>query len=141
MPTRPSATTPPSWTPSARAASKHTWSVDGTFDDRAQPTLKVTRSTISTVSWFNHWTMGVGASVWAMRCAIVFYLLALHLAAPLAHAATTAPTASARLRVVTTPIAPFVLPDTDPPVGFSIDVWDAVAAPDACRFHIASRRG
>ena len=39
----------------------------------------------------------------------------------------TAPIANAPLRVVTTPIAPFVLPDTDPLAGFSIDVWDAVA--------------
>ena len=89
--------------------------------------MKVTRGTIRTVSWFNRRTMDVDASVLAMRCAIGSFVLALHVAAPLVHAATTAPTASAPLRVVTTPIAPFVLPDTDPPVGFSIDVWNAVA--------------
>jgi ABC-type amino acid transport substrate-binding protein len=54
-------------------------------------------------------------------------LLTLHLAAPLAHAATTAPVANALLRVVTTPIAPFVLPNTDPPAGFSVDLWKELA--------------
>jgi ABC-type amino acid transport substrate-binding protein len=54
-------------------------------------------------------------------------LLALQLAAPFVHAAPTAPTTNVPLRVVTTPIAPFVLPDTDPAAGFSIDVWDTVA--------------
>jgi ABC-type amino acid transport substrate-binding protein len=54
-------------------------------------------------------------------------LLALQLAAPLVHAASTALATNAPLRVVTTPIAPFVLPGTDPLAGFSIDVWEAVA--------------
>src|SRR5947207_10722180 len=63
----------------------------------------------------------------AVRRAVGSLLLAVHLTAPLVHAETTAPAANAPLRVVTTPIAPFVLPDTDPPAGFSIDVWDAVA--------------
>src|SRR5216110_1005072 len=63
----------------------------------------------------------------AVRRAVGSLLLAVHLTAPLVHAATTAPIASAPLRVVTTPIAPFVLPDTDPLAGFSVDVWDAVA--------------
>jgi polar amino acid transport system substrate-binding protein len=31
------------------------------------------------------------------------------------------------LRVVTAPIAPFVIPQTSPPEGFSIDIWDEVA--------------
>jgi ABC-type amino acid transport substrate-binding protein len=31
------------------------------------------------------------------------------------------------LRVITRPIAPFVLPYTDPPAGFSIDLWSEVA--------------
>jgi polar amino acid transport system substrate-binding protein len=43
------------------------------------------------------------------------------------HAATTLPPANAPLRVVTTPIAPFVLPNTDPLTGFSIDMWNEVA--------------
>src|SRR6266513_604275 len=63
----------------------------------------------------------------AVRRAVGSLLLAVHLTAPLVHAETTAPIANAPLRVVTTPIAPFVLPDTDPLAGFSIDVWDAVA--------------
>ncbi len=63
----------------------------------------------------------------AMRCVIGPLLLALQLAVPLVHAATGAPAASGPLRVITTPIAPFVLPDTDPLAGFSIDVWEAVA--------------
>ena len=70
------------------------------------------------------------SDVWcitAMRCAIGFSLVALHLAIPLVHAATTAPPANAPLRVITTPFAPFVLPGTDPLAGFSIDVWEAVA--------------
>ena len=63
----------------------------------------------------------------SMRCAIGFLLVALHLAIPLVHAATTAPPANAPLRVITTPFAPFVLPDTDPPTGFNINVREAVA--------------
>jgi len=70
----------------------------------------------------------------ALRCAIGSFLLALHLAVPHVHAATTAPAANGPLRVVTTPIAPFVLPAIDPLAGFSIDVWDAVAR----RMHVDS---
>src|SRR5438067_2473513 len=70
----------------------------------------------------------------AVRCAIGALVLALHIAVPRVHAATDAPTANGPLRVVTTPIAPFVLPNTDPPAGFSIDVWDAVAR----RMHVNS---
>ncbi len=66
-------------------------------------------------------------SITAMRCVIGPLLLALQLAVPLVHAATTAPATNGPLRVVTTPIAPFVLPDSDPLAGFSIDVWEAVA--------------
>jgi polar amino acid transport system substrate-binding protein len=54
-------------------------------------------------------------------------LLALQLANSPVYAATAAPATSGPLRVVTTPIAPFVLPGTDPLTGFSIDVWEAVA--------------
>jgi ABC-type amino acid transport substrate-binding protein len=39
-------------------------------------------------------------------------------------AATSVAAANSPLRVVTTPIAPFVLPNTDPLAGFSIDVWN-----------------
>jgi len=66
-------------------------------------------------------------TITAMRCVIGSLLLVLQLAAPFAHAATTAPAANAPLRVITTPFAPFVLPGTDPLAGFSIDVWEAVA--------------
>lgn len=41
--------------------------------------------------------------------------------------AADVPPANAPLLVVTTPIAPFVLPNSDPPTGFSIDVWAEVA--------------
>jgi polar amino acid transport system substrate-binding protein len=51
-------------------------------------------------------------------------LAALWLATPPVEAASATPTP---LRVVTTPIAPFVLPDTDPLAGFSIDIWKEVA--------------
>jgi ABC-type amino acid transport substrate-binding protein len=43
------------------------------------------------------------------------------------HAASGERPAIAPLLVVTTPIAPFVMPDTDPLAGFSIDVWNEVA--------------
>ena len=66
-------------------------------------------------------------SITAVRFVVGTLLLALQLAAPLVHAATAAPPASGPLRVVTTAIAPFVLPNSDPLQGFSIDVWDAVA--------------
>jgi hypothetical protein len=47
-------------------------------------------------------------------------LFALHLALPLCDAATTTPAANRPLRVVTTPIAPFVLPNMVPLAGFTI---------------------
>jgi polar amino acid transport system substrate-binding protein len=42
-------------------------------------------------------------------------------------AATTVAPANAPLRVIAAPIAPFVMPNTDPLAGFSIDVWNEVA--------------
>jgi len=45
----------------------------------------------------------------------------------LARAAETATGAPPPLRVVTIATAPFVLPRIDPPVGFSIDLWNEVA--------------
>jgi polar amino acid transport system substrate-binding protein len=42
-------------------------------------------------------------------------------------AATTVPSANAPLRVIAAPIAPFVMPNSDPLAGFSIDVWNEVA--------------
>jgi len=44
-----------------------------------------------------------------------------------APAAETAGGAQPPLRVVTSATAPFVLPHTDPPAGFSIDLWNEVA--------------
>jgi polar amino acid transport system substrate-binding protein len=44
-----------------------------------------------------------------------------------AEAATTAPVQDRPLRVVTAATAPFVLPKTNPPAGFSIDLWNEVA--------------
>lgn len=54
-------------------------------------------------------------------------LLALCVAVPPAHAANPAPALNDHLRVTTAAVAPFVLPDTDPPAGFSIDLWSEVA--------------
>lgn len=48
-------------------------------------------------------------------------------AIPTAEAATTAPAQDRPLRVVTAATAPFVLPKTDPPAGFSIDLWNELA--------------
>jgi len=44
-----------------------------------------------------------------------------------ALAATTESDAPAPLRVVTFATAPFVLPRTDPPAGFSVDLWNEIA--------------
>ena len=44
-----------------------------------------------------------------------------------AWSATVNSTAGRPLRVAIKPIAPFVLPDADPPAGFSIDLWSEVA--------------
>jgi ABC-type amino acid transport substrate-binding protein len=44
-----------------------------------------------------------------------------------AWSAATNLTANQPLRVAIKPIAPFVLPDVDPPAGFSIDLWTEVA--------------
>jgi ABC-type amino acid transport substrate-binding protein len=44
-----------------------------------------------------------------------------------ARSAVTAAGAQPPLRVITIATAPFVLPRTDPPVGFSIDLWNEVA--------------
>ena len=54
-------------------------------------------------------------------------LATFYLAVALADAAAAAPAAERPLRVVTTPIAPFVLPNTDPLAGFSVDAWNEVA--------------
>jgi len=55
------------------------------------------------------------------------FLVAIRLTVPQAEAATASSAPEGRLRVVTTPIAPFVMPNTDPPAGFSIDVWNEAA--------------
>jgi polar amino acid transport system substrate-binding protein len=65
---------------------------------------------------------------YAMRLASIgLTLLVMCIVAAPARAATTTSTAERPLRVVTTAIAPFVLPQTDPPAGFSIDLWNEVA--------------
>lgn len=46
---------------------------------------------------------------------------------PSTWSATTNDPAGRPLRVVTTAVAPFVLPKSDPPVGFSVDLWSEVA--------------
>jgi ABC-type amino acid transport substrate-binding protein len=51
-------------------------------------------------------------------------LLAVQAAAP---PAPPAPARGQLLRVATASVAPFVLPDSDPPAGFSIDLWREVA--------------
>jgi polar amino acid transport system substrate-binding protein len=55
-------------------------------------------------------------------------------------AATSVAPANAPLRVIATPIAPFVLPATDPLAGFSIDVWNEVARrlPVEFRLHLVA---
>lgn len=53
------------------------------------------------------------------------FLLALALAPVTADVQTTAP--AAKLRVLTKPAPPFVSVENGKPVGFSIDLWDAVA--------------
>ena len=63
-------------------------------------------------------TTALWSSAWAGLALATCFL-----AVPPAHAAAAAPAAEVRLRLVTTPIAPFVLPNTDPLAGFSVDVW------------------
>jgi polar amino acid transport system substrate-binding protein len=57
---------------------------------------------------------------------ITLFLLALWIAPPPFSAQAT-PATARPLRVVGTPMEPFILPNTAPPVGFSIDVWTEVA--------------
>ncbi len=54
-------------------------------------------------------------------------LATIYLAVPPADAASAAPARDRPLRVATAAIAPFVLPKTDPPAGFSIDLWNELA--------------
>ena len=54
-------------------------------------------------------------------------LAAIYLAVPPADAASAAPARDRPLRVATIATAPFVLPKTDPPAGFSIDLWNELA--------------
>ena len=49
------------------------------------------------------------------------------IATPSAWSATSGAAANHPLRVVTTSVAPFVLPKTTPPAGFSIELWNDVA--------------
>ena len=58
---------------------------------------------------------------------VVMTWLVAGIAAPAAWSATSGAGADRPLRVVTTAVAPFVLPKTAPPAGFSIDLWNEVA--------------
>jgi len=58
---------------------------------------------------------------------VVALALALGIATSPAWSATTNDAAGRPLRVVTSAVAPFVLPKADPPAGFSIDLWNEVA--------------
>ncbi len=58
---------------------------------------------------------------------LVVVLLTSTLPGSPARSATESRLPDRPLRVATKPIAPFVLPATDPPVGFSIDLWAEVA--------------
>jgi len=53
---------------------------------------------------------------------------------PVAWSATSAAAPDRPLRVATKVIAPFVLPNTDPPAGFSIDLWNELARRMRVRF-------
>jgi ABC-type amino acid transport substrate-binding protein len=55
------------------------------------------------------------------------FLAVIRLAIPPAEAAAGTPMPERPLRVVAAPIAPFVMPNTAPLAGFSIDVWNEVA--------------
>jgi len=66
----------------------------------------------------------------ALRAAWGILCLAALCAWPLHAAAAERP-----LRVVTAAVAPFVLPDTDPPAGFSVDLWNEIGR----RMHVESR--
>ena len=54
-------------------------------------------------------------------------IVAAYLVSDSAHAVTATSRAQPPLRVVASITAPFVLPRTDPPAGFSVDLWDEVA--------------
>ncbi len=63
-----------------------------------------------------------------MRIATIgLFLAGICLAAAGAGSASGAPPPKRPLRVVTAAVAPFVLPKTAPPAGFSIDLWTEVA--------------
>ncbi|MEJ8824728.1 transporter substrate-binding domain-containing protein [Variovorax humicola] len=62
-----------------------------------------------------------------LRTAALAMSLALGFVALPAWSATARPMPGRPLRVAIKPIAPFVLPDVDPPAGFSIDLWSEVA--------------
>ena len=59
--------------------------------------------------------------------AVEMMWLVFFIATPSAQPATSTVGAGRPLRVATRVIAPFVLPKTDPPAGFSVDLWNEVA--------------
>jgi polar amino acid transport system substrate-binding protein len=58
---------------------------------------------------------------------VAVFWLAAGIATPWTWSATSVAATDHPLRVVTTPVAQFVLPKTTPPAGFSIDLWNEVA--------------
>src|SRR5215470_17547817 len=61
------------------------------------------------------------------RTVVALTALVVESVSSLAHADPRATATAGPLRVVALATAPFVLPGTDPPVGFSVDLWNEVA--------------
>ena len=77
---------------------------------------------------FRSWMRSIRVRAGVRQVITALALATSHLAGPPANAASaTAPTPDRPLRVATAPIAPFVLPKSDPPAGFSIDLWNELA--------------
>ena len=67
------------------------------------------------------------AAVHCIRTRLLFVGMLWLIVASSAWSATASATPDRPLRVVTKAIAPFVLPNTNPLAGFSIDLWNEVA--------------
>ena len=66
----------------------------------------------------------------ARLAAVAMIPLVVGISAMSAWPATSADASDRPLRIVTRPVAPFVLPETDAPAGFSIDLWsESVSVP------------
>ena len=64
---------------------------------------------------------------WVRPVVATLALATSQVADPPADAASAAPARARPLRVATAPVAPFVLPNSDPPAGFSVDLWNELA--------------